>query len=307
MISIESIENSNTKVAFHPEPKGVIQFIGGFISGSFPEVSFRYLLQDLYEKRYSIVVYHFPFNQFQFNHWSVAIDILEDLYKVRFQIIKQLFCSRATDQILDFYARDTNYFWLGYSLGCKYIVLLEILSNDRSQFQRRSNILSSCLREEVLTQIEQDIERADKSRKLAENNISNLLRSKYQISPFIRDKPSLLLAPEINNTVEIFNKLITLFAFWDSPNKEQIQCLIKQSTDLFNLMGLISFKEDNIAADDVDFLDAQLKKRTILPFLHQTLDGTHDKPLESDIDDLVFYIDSLLLQLQQRQSKGKFI
>ena len=301
MVNFDSIQGSNTKVAFHPHPKGVIQFIGGFISGSFPEVSFRNLFQDLYEQGYSLVVYHFRFNPLQFNHWSVAIEILKDLYKVRFQIIKQLFCSRATDKQLDFYANDSNYFWLGYSLGCKYILLLEILSNDYAEFQHRDEVLSSCLGEEDLKKTQKDIERADCYRKLAIDIISELLGRKYQISPFIRDQPSLLLAPEINNTVQIAKQHISLFSFWDFPSKEQIQCLIRHSTEIFNLMGLISFKEDTIAEDDVNFLKCQLQNRTSLPLLYEELDGTHNKPLECNVENLVSYIDLILQELRKLQ------
>ena len=31
MVNFESIKGSNTQVAFHPQPRGVIQFVVGFI------------------------------------------------------------------------------------------------------------------------------------------------------------------------------------------------------------------------------------------------------------------------------------
>lgn len=304
MVNFDSIKGSNTKVAFHPQPKGIIQFIGGFISGSFPQISFRHLFQHLYEKGYSLVVYHFPFHPFQFNHCSVSIEILEDLYKVRFQIIKQLFCTTASDQQLDFYANDTNYFWLGYSLGCKYILLLEILSDDHDQFQRRNEVLSSCLREEDFKKTQKDIEIADTYRDLAIDNISELLGRSCHINPFIKDQPSLLLAPEINNTVQVVNKHISLFSFWDFPNRDEIQCLIRGSTEIFNLMGLISFDQDTIAKDDVNFLKCQLQNREFQPFLHKVFKGTHNKPVENHVGNLVSCIDLILQELRQRQSQG---
>ena len=303
MVNFDSIKGSNTKVAFHPQPKGVIQFIGGFISGSFPQNSFKHLFQHLYNKGYSLVVYHFPFHPFQFNHWSVAIEILEDLYKVRFKIIKQLFCSTAKDQQLDFYANDHNYFWLGYSLGCKYILLLEILSDDYDEFQRRSRVLSSCLAREDIEKTQKDIKRADCYRNSAMENISELLGRSCSINPFIRDQPSLLLAPEINNTVQVVNQHISLFSFWDFPNRCEIQCLIRKSTEIFNLMALISFDRDTIAEDDVAFLDCQLQNREFQPFLHKVLPGTHNAPLEPN-ENLVSCIDLILQELRQRQSQG---
>ena len=304
MVDFEFIKGSNSKVAFHPEPKGVIQFIGGFISGSCPQVSFRHLFQDLYDQGYSLVIYHFPFNPLQFNHWSVAIEILEDLYKVRLEIIKKLFCSTASEQKLDFYADDSNYFWLGYSLGCKYILLLEILSNDHDNFQRRNEILKFCLREEYLQKTYPDISRADIVRESVINKISEILGSPYQLNPFIKDQPSLLLAPEINNTFEIFDITISPFKYLDFPSREEIQCLIRNSTDFFNLMGLISFDRDTIAKDDVDFLQCQLRNKAFQPFLHKVLEGTHNKPLETNVENLVCCIDLILQELKQRQCFG---
>ena len=303
MVNFNSIKGSNTKVAFHPQPKGIIQFIGGFISGSFPQSSFRHLFQLLYDKGYSLVVYHFPFNPFQFNHWSVAIEILEDLYKVRFEIIKQLFCSTASKEKLDFYANDTNYFWLGHSLGCKYILLLEILSDDHDRFQRRNKILSSCLTDEDIEKTKKDIEKADIYRNLAIEKISELLGRSCQINPFIKDQPSLLLAPEINNTVQVVNKHISLFSFWDFPSQKAIQDLISHSTEIFNLMGLISFDQDTIAKDDVNFLKCELQNREFQPFIHKIFNGTHNKPLETNVGNLVSCTDLILQELRQRQSE----
>ncbi|MEL6438174.1 MAG: DUF1350 family protein [Cyanobacteria bacterium J06621_8] len=299
MINFESIPGSNSKVAFHSRPKGVIQFIGGFISGSFPQSNFRSLFQHLYDQGYSLIVYNFPFNPLQFNHWSVAVKILKDLYQVRFEIIKKRFCSTDREQLLEFYADDSNYFWLGYSLGCKYILLLEIISDNYDNFQRRNQILSDCLLEDFI-KIKEDIEQADSYRDLAINKISELLGSPYELNYFIKDQPSLLIAPEINNTVEILNQPISLFSFWDFPSREKVQCLIKKSTEIFNLMGLMSFAQDTIARDDVSFLTLQLSNRSFTPFLHQKFEGTHNKLLEND-QNLGACINLILQELKQRQ------
>ncbi|MEM8674816.1 MAG: DUF1350 family protein [Cyanobacteria bacterium P01_G01_bin.67] len=301
MVDFDSIKGSNTKVAFHPQPKGVIQLIGGFPSGSFPEKYFRFLLQHLYDQGYSLLVYSFPFNPFQFNHWSVALESLEDLYQVRCAIINQLFCTTASQQQLDFYTSDRNYFWLGYSLGCKYILLLEILGDYSDQSQRRHEILESCLRAECLPEIEQNLIKVDQARELAKNRISELLGRPCDFNPFIRDQPSLLLAPEINNTFEILNLTFSPFKYFTFPSQEEIQCLINNSTEIFNLMGLISFQEDTIASDDVDFLVVELQSRSSEAFLHKVFPGQHDAPLvEFQIDDLAFHIDHIFQELRQR-------
>lgn len=302
MVDFESIKGSNTKVAFHPQPKGVIQFIGGFVSGSFPQICFRHLLPHLYEQGYSLIVYNFPFNPFQFNHWSVAIKILADLYLVRLEVVKQLFCSTATREQLAFYADDRNYLWLGYSLGAKYILLLEILSDDYNQFQRRDQVLSSCLSASELKQTKEDIKEADHERQSTIDSISELIGDQCHISPFIKDQPSLLIAPEINNTVQIANNHISLFSFWDFPSREQIQCLIENSTEIFNLMGLISFTEDTIARDDVIFLKSQLQTKAFQPLLHEDLPGNHNELTNANnIEHLVSHIYAIFHELKLRQ------
>lgn len=295
------LKNSPTKVAFHPQPKGIIQFIGSFVFGSFPEPSYKYLFKDLYQQGYSLIIYRFPFNPLEFNHWSVATEMLLDLYKLRVEIISNK-SEKITSEQLEFYANDANYFWLGHSLGCKYILLLEILSDNDTQ--RRDQVLQSCLKGKHLPQVNQDIAKADKARREAINNITKLLQKQCQLSPFIRDQPSLLLAPEINNTVQIFNQTVRPSSRLGFPNREQTQDLIENSTELFNLMGLISFNLDSIARDDVVFLESELQNREFKPLLHQVLWGGHFEPQAIHVENLVSCIDLILQDLRQRQSQG---
>ncbi|MEO0868521.1 MAG: DUF1350 family protein [Cyanobacteria bacterium J06642_11] len=39
-------------VALHPQPKGIIQFIGGALLGTFPTVAYRHFLKTLFEAGY---------------------------------------------------------------------------------------------------------------------------------------------------------------------------------------------------------------------------------------------------------------
>ena len=111
-------------VAIHPEPKGVIQFIGGAFFGTFPTVFYRYLLQELFEEGYTIIA--LPF-RFSFRHWSIAIDLLKEQEVLR-QELSEIASRLGYRQ--DVYQDKANYFWLGHSLGCKYIALLEFLSGE---------------------------------------------------------------------------------------------------------------------------------------------------------------------------------
>jgi hypothetical protein len=40
---------SSSWVAIHPQPKGIIQFIGGAFFGNFPTVFYRYFLSEFLE------------------------------------------------------------------------------------------------------------------------------------------------------------------------------------------------------------------------------------------------------------------
>ncbi|TAE94818.1 MAG: DUF1350 domain-containing protein, partial [Oscillatoriales cyanobacterium] len=62
-------------VALHPQPKGVIQFIGGTFFGTFPTVFYRDFLKKLFADGYTIVA--LPF-RFSFRHWPIAVSLLQE-------------------------------------------------------------------------------------------------------------------------------------------------------------------------------------------------------------------------------------
>ncbi|UBF27039.1 DUF1350 family protein [Kovacikia minuta CCNUW1] len=70
--------------ALHPNPKGVIFFIGGAFFGTFPTVCYRYLLRNLFNQGYTIVA--FPF-RFSFRHWSVAVSLARCKTEIRQELI----------------------------------------------------------------------------------------------------------------------------------------------------------------------------------------------------------------------------
>jgi Protein of unknown function (DUF1350) len=249
-------------VAIHPEPKGVIQFIGGAIFGTFPTVFYRYFLQALFAEGYTIIA--FPF-RFSFRHWPIAIALLKQQDILR----KEL--SDITGN--DLYLEKANYFWLGHSLGCKYIALLEFLSGEQWK-----EIAEFCIEPQAYQQIEAIIADAGLE------------------SASILNQPSLLIAPDISNT-ESAIPVRTIARFLDRvglgvlPTREQTQCFIKRSR-LFNITAIISFDKDKLAGSendkfkdkqtqedsDVLWLIQQLKTRKF-PILHVELNGKHLEPL----------------------------
>lgn len=256
------IPKSFSWVAIHPEPKGVIQFIGGAFFGTFPTVFYRYFLQNLFDEGYTIIA--LPF-RFSFRHWPIAIGLLKEQEALR----KEL--SSITGNNL--YHDKANYFWLGHSLGCKYIALLEFLSS-----QNWRQIIESCVGKQAYKQIEA------------------LLDAAHLEDGTILDQPSLLVAPDISNTesaipVPNIARFLDRVGLGVLPTREQTQCFVERSS-LFNLTALISFEQDAIAGSvkdefkskeiqknsDVLWLFQQLKNKNF-PVANVELQGKHLEPI----------------------------
>ena len=296
---------SNSWVAINPHPKGIIQFIGSFVFGSFPINSYKYLFQNLFAQGYTIFVFRFPLTPLKFDHWQVAINLLKEEYALRVEIIRFLTQNdKISHHNLEIYLNDSNYYWLGHSLGCKYITLLEILSNNSIQ---RNLIIQNALGDRYDQKLISMIKSVDIAREKAEQEISKLLNKSIKINNhFIQDQPSILLAPEISNTVTINknniskNKPFSNFELRVYPNARETKHMIAQSQNLFNLTGIISFTQDCIARDDVKFFTQQLSLKPFRPPVDQELFGWHLEPNGIQIEHLGTYINQILTKLIQR-------
>jgi hypothetical protein len=262
-------------VAIHPKPKGVIQFMGGAFFGTFPTVFYRYFLQTLFEEGYTIIA--LPF-RFSFRHWAIAIDLLKEQNRLCRELTAIANNLGYEDKV---YQEKANYFWLGHSLGCKYIALLEFLSSQQWQ-----EITESCVEQTAYRQIEAIIANA---------NLENVS---------ILDQPSLLIAPDISDTesaipVRAIARLLDRVGLGVKPTRSQTQCFIERSR-LFNLTALISFDQDTLAGSendefktqkikensDVLWLIGQLRKRKF-PILHKELRGKHLEPVGVRVGELI--------------------
>jgi hypothetical protein len=172
-------------VALHPQPKGIVQFIGGAFFGTFPTVFYRYFLRRLFESGYTIFALPFRFSS---RHLPIAVSLLQEQENLR-QAVIELAKREGFDY--EIYQQKSNYFWVGHSLGCKYIALLEFLSDP--QYQK---IINSCV---------------------SENKSASQNLDKDHIS--IKDQPSLLLAPDISNTESAITR--ASFSFNSSRNSWQ--------------------------------------------------------------------------------------
>jgi hypothetical protein len=262
-------------IAIHPQPKGVIQFIGGAFFGTFPTIFYRYFLQTLFESGYTIVA--LPF-RFSFRHWDIAIDLLNEQQSLRSALLK---IADRLEYERYVYKENKNYYWVGHSLGCKYIALLEFLSGNQWQ------------------QIARNCAGKDSDLQIAQIAIDTGMES-----PSILDQPSLLIAPDISDTesaipIPSIARLLDRIGWGAKPTRKQTQCLIEQS-ELFNLTALISFDRDTLAGSqndefksdkirensDVLWLILQLRNKKS-PMLYRELTGKHLEPLGIKIGDFI--------------------
>jgi hypothetical protein len=262
-------------VAIHPDPKGVIQFIGGAFFGSFPTLFYRYLLGELFAAGYTIVA--LPF-RFSFRHWRIAIDLLKEQEIVRKELLNIARTNDTPSNSVKIYQDRSQYFWVGHSLGCKYITLLEFLSTDDSRLQDIANdpkypATAYPVQEIAAIMAQVELENAS-----------------------ILGQPSLLMAPDISDTssaipIRAIADFIDRIGQGVQPSRQQTQDLIKQS-NLFNLTGLISFDRDTIAGSIMDQAkDPKIQGNSDVlwlfkyfqgrehPILHQETSGKHLEPI----------------------------
>jgi hypothetical protein len=253
-------------VAINPNPKGVIQFIGGALFGSFPTIFYRYFLQQLFEAGYTIIA--LPF-RFTFDHWSVALDLLREQYQLRQKIIEKVVASGGNSQV---YLNDTNYYWIGHSLGCKYILLLEILSGYEAEtiseltweklwekikpkIANHESIENSKKLDAQLSKIESKVKTIYQEWVTIKHNITQLVDRETNLQGiFIRNQPSLLIAPDISDTdsaipISQVADFIDGLGIGVKPNRQQTQSLIAASS-LFSITAIFSFEKDLIAGNN---------------------------------------------------------
>jgi hypothetical protein len=267
-------------VALHPQPKGVILFIGGAFFGTFPTLFYRYFFRKLFEEGYTIVA--LPF-RFSFRHWPIAIGLLKEQIALREELAQRAdYLNRAGRGTYDveIYRDPKKYFWIGHSLGSKYITLLEFFSGENWE-----NVLTKCAgdkKEGMLMRIARSV-----------NDIPLEQRS-------IKGQPSLLIAPDISDTQSAIPKPLAFIAqFLDDiglgvlPTNGQTRCFVEGS-QVFRLTGLISFNRDTIAGNAKDktgdvfwFIEQLSSNFKKFPLLHQELPGKHLEPIGIQVGDYV--------------------
>lgn len=228
--------------ALHSKPKGIVVFIGGAFFGSFPTFFYRAFLQSLHGEGYTIVA--LPF-RFSFRHWDIAISLAKYQKEFKYELLAE---ARRLGYAEEIYREDPgsdsfNYIWVGHSLGCKYLSLLELLSEPDEQ--QLSLNLKPCL-----DQNQQAI-------------IASSVAGATAVEKPLLNQPSVLLDPvisDLDNAVPL-KVLQRLLDRWIKvkPSREETFCLIG-TTRLFNLTSLVSF-ESQLASITVHRLIALLSSR----------------------------------------------
>ncbi|QMS92223.1 DUF1350 family protein [Nostoc edaphicum CCNP1411] len=298
-------------VALHPQPKGVIQFIAGAFFGTFvPMLFYRYLLQCLFEQGYTIIL--LPFN-FTFNHYVEAGFLMREQYEILPELVKM---ASVAGYDYEAYLDDKNFSWIGHSLGCKYISLLEGFTalppnpQDREQFIR--NLLSYTSDESQLKSVVADINILfeELTRKTAE--VKKLIYSYVHKdinfnSVFIKGQVSILLAPAIADTgsairPQFLADIIDNLGWGVKPTVEETQNLIKDS-GLFNIMGLVCFKSDNIAKSTCEWFTNILQKPP--QDFREKFAGGHLRPLGIQLGNYVINLfNKPLIESVQERNRG---
>lgn len=302
---------SHSWVALHPKPQGVIQFVGGAFFGTFwPMLFYRSLLQRLFNDGYTIVI--LPFN-FTFDHYAEAGFLIREQYEIMPELVRR---SIFAGYEYEAYLSDESFSWLGHSIGCKYIALLEALgalpligesnnpkyadnvenlrkfidsvvksANPKDSLEKINGKVKSIVTDLLILISDLEIKRKE-AEKLIEYYIRrqpncNQLQDNIKItSIFIKNQPSLLLAP-VNTGLDSaiprpFSDIVIRLGFNVKPTKEETFALIKEG-DLFNLMGLTAFKKDKLAATTCEWFEDRFKKPP--EGFRENLKGGHLRPL----------------------------
>ncbi|MBD2498458.1 DUF1350 family protein [Nostoc sp. FACHB-280] len=300
-------------VALHPQPKGVIQFIGGAFFGTFgPMFFYRYLLECLYQQGYTIIL--LPFN-FTFDHYREAGFLIREQYKLIPELVRM---AEVAGYDYKIYLDDSNFSWIGHSIGCKYIALLEAFSALPKEPEKIEAFVWKIVKEtsgnlspekqakkvkSIVNDLVTLIRDLEKQRKKAkeltsyyvnqdlDQNQTDFDSSNVKInSIFIKSQASLLLAP-VNTGLDSAIKpkaladFIISLGFNVKPTPEETEALIKNS-NLFNLLGLVYFPLDNIGKSTREWFFNDLQKPP--ESLREKLKGGHLRPLGIRIGDLVF-------------------
>ncbi|MCE2699842.1 MAG: DUF1350 family protein [Nostocales cyanobacterium LE14-WE4] len=294
---------SHSWVALHPQPKGVVQFIGGAFVGTFgTSIFYQHLLKFIYDQQYTIIILPFKFT---FNHYQEAGFLITEQYEILPELVRSALLEGYDHEA---YLDNRNFFWLGHSIGCKYIALLEGFSALPDTPEERALFINKILSNtkkprnkneinKVIFEIESLIkylqERVTFAKKSIKNQIAQEIILGDSISTlFIKGQVSVLLAPNNSDTktalqFEFLANLLDRLRLGVSPTPEETNSLIIES-NLFNKLGLVAFDSDTTAKTTVNDFLTLFQKPPAEYQVHKP--GGHFRPIGTDFFNQVLNI-----------------
>jgi hypothetical protein len=112
--------------------KGVVQFIGGFIAGTAPDVSYRTLLSAVAAHGYVVIANRLPV--VAYNHSELAGSLTNAFGTAYYDTLRSVY----GEEVL-----ELPVFGLGHSLGCKLLLLEECYSARPMHIRRAADALIS--------------------------------------------------------------------------------------------------------------------------------------------------------------------
>jgi Protein of unknown function (DUF1350) len=259
---------SHSWVALYPQPKGVVQFIGGALFGTIGTTFFyQNLLEFVYDQGYTIVLLPFKFT---FNHYQEAGFLIGEQYEILPELVR---LSVLNNYDYTAYLDNENFYWLGHSIGCKYITLLEGFSalpdspRSRQLFIEQISSKTQSLKRQksIIAEVEiliQDLQfQVDRVKQYIKDLVGREIILGDKIATlFIKGQISFLIAPDNSDTQSAVQfkplaDLIDRCGWGVFPTPTETNNLIIES-NLFNRLGLVYFESDTTAQKTVnDFIN----------------------------------------------------
>ncbi|MGH2413067.1 MAG: DUF1350 family protein, partial [Microcystaceae cyanobacterium] len=204
-------------VSFHPQPEGIVHFIGGYFFGTGVNCWYNSLLEQLAE-RFTVHAYSYSFTQL--SHWKIASDLLEqiELVKVEGRRVAKQWGAQA-----EVYDNPSQHCLVGHSLGCECVALIRLLSLPKEQ---QLQLLKDAYNE------------------LGAKEVTHLDWADVEALPQLQPVPyqaSLVMAPCFKTPTAISSLLDV------RPGRQLVRYLIEYEPTLLPRTSLISFKGDTIA------------------------------------------------------------
>lgn len=218
-------------VSLHPEPEGIVHFIGGYFFGTGVSCWYGSLLECL-QQRFTVHSYSYSFAEL--SHWKIASDLLEQIEQVKKEATR---ISKQEGFNPEIYEDPNKHCLVGHSLGCECISLIRFLGYPKD---RQIQMLKSAC------QI------------LGPQEVTDLDFSDVKALPQSQSIPyraSLLMAPCYKTPTAISSLLKV------RPQQQLTRYLIQQSHELLPKTALIALDGDTIAGPDADWVHQELYKQ----------------------------------------------